>query len=77
MWCKKRHQVVLAILRPVFSLYYALFFGCKVKKEALPESGAVIVANHVTTLDPVLLALKFDKLAYFMTSKHVFQNRWI
>jgi len=77
MWYKKRHQVVLKILGPIFSLYYRIFFGCKIKKEKLPDTGAVIISNHVTTLDPVLVAIQFDKLAYFMTSKHVFQNRWI
>jgi 1-acyl-sn-glycerol-3-phosphate acyltransferase len=77
MWCKKRHKVVTAILRPVFYLYYALLFGCRVKKQKLPAEGAVVVCNHVTTLDPILMGLLFDKPLYYMTSKHVFQNRFI
>ncbi len=77
MWCKKRHKVIVEILRPVFSLYYALRFGCRVKKEKLPAEGAIVISNHVTTLDPVLINMLFDKPLYFMSSKHVFQNRWI
>jgi 1-acyl-sn-glycerol-3-phosphate acyltransferase len=77
MWCKKRHKVVIEILRLVFSVYYFLWFGCRVKKQKLPEGGAIVVANHVTTLDPVLVGLLFDKPLYYMTSKHVFQNRVI
>ncbi len=77
MWCKKRHKVVTAILRPIFLAYYSLWYGCRVKKERLPAEGAIVICNHVTTLDPVLIGLKFDKPLYYMTSKHVFQNRWI
>jgi len=77
MWCKKRHKFVTGILRFVFSIYYFLWFGCRVKKQKLPDEGAVVIANHVTTLDPVLMGLLFDKPLYYMTSKHVFQNRFI
>lgn len=77
MWCKKRHKVVVEILRPVFSLYYAIRFGCRVKKEKLPEEGAIVIANHVTTLDPVLVGMLFNKPLYYMSSKHIFQNRFL
>lgn len=77
MWCKKRYPIVTAILRPIFTVYYYLQFRCSVKKEKLPDEGAVIISNHVTTLDPVLIGLKFDKPVYYMSSKHIFQNRWI
>lgn len=77
MWCKKWHPIVLTILRPIFTAYYYLAFGCKFKKEKLPEEGAIVISNHVTTLDPVLINMKFNKLLYFMTSKHVFQNRFL
>ena len=77
MWCKKRHKIVTAILRPVFFLYYALWFGCRIKKQKLPAEGAIVVCNHVTTLDPVLMGLLFDKPLYYMTSKHVFQNPFV
>ena len=77
MVCKKRYRIVTEILRPFFALYYLLQFNCRVKKEKLPEEGAVILCNHVTTLDPVLIGLKFNKPVFYMTSKHVFQNRWL
>ncbi len=77
MWCKKRHKFITEILRFVFSIYYFLWFGCRIKKQKLPEEGAIVVCNHVTTLDPVLMGLLFDKPLYYMTSKHVFQNRFI
>ena len=77
MWCKKRHKFVTEILRFVFSIYYFFGFGCRVKKQKLPEEGAIVIANHVTTLDPVLIGMLFDKPLYYMTSKHVFQNRFI
>jgi 1-acyl-sn-glycerol-3-phosphate acyltransferase len=77
MWRKKRHKVVIEILRVIFSVYYFFLFKCRVKKQKLPDEGAVVISNHVTTLDPVLMGMLFDKPLYYMTSKHVFQNRFI
>lgn len=77
MWSKKWHPIVIALLRPIFMAYYYLGFGCRIKREKLPAEGAIVISNHVTTLDPVLINMKFDKLLYFMTSKHVFQNRFL
>lgn len=77
MWCKRRHAVVTAILRLIFKPYYLLQFNCRVKAERLPEGGALVVCNHTTTLDPVLVGLKFDKPLYYMASKHIFHNRFI
>lgn len=77
MWCKKRHTVVTAILRLIFTPYYLIQFNCRVKAERVPEGGALIVCNHTTNLDPVLVGLKFNKPLYYMCSKHLFQNRFI
>lgn len=77
MWCKTRHKVITELLRPFLYLYYAFRFGCWVKKQKLPKEGAIVVSNHVTTLDPVLMGLLFDKPLYYMTSKHVFQNPFV
>lgn len=72
-----RYRIVTEILRVIFTVYHFLQFRCRVKKEKLPQEGAVILCNHVTTLDPILVGLKFNKPVFYMTSKHVFQNRWI
>ena len=77
MWCKTRHKIITEFLRPFLWVYYALRFRCCVKKEKLPKEGAIIISNHVTTLDPVLIGLKFNKPLYYMTSKHIFQNKRI
>lgn len=75
MWCKTRHKIITEFLRPFFWVYYALRFRCPVKKQKLPAEGAVVIANHVTTLDPVLIGLLFNRPLYYMTSKHIFQNK--
>jgi len=77
MWRKKRHKVVIEILRMIFSVYYFFLFNCRVKKQKLPDEGAIVISNHVTTLDPILIGMLFDRPLYYMTSKHIFQNRWI
>lgn len=77
MWCKTRHKVITEILRPFLYLYYALRFGCWIKKQKLPKEGAIVISNHVTTLDPIVMGLLFNKPLYYMTSKHVFQNPFV
>ena len=62
---------------PVFKAYYFLRYSTTIQHAKLPEEGAVVIANHVTTLDPVLIAMKFRDPIYFMASKHIFQNRII
>lgn len=77
MWCNKRHRIVYKILMPLFNAYYLLRYNTTIQPAALPKEGAVVIANHVTTLDPVLMGMKFREPIYFMASKHIFQNRLI
>lgn len=77
MWCKKRHYVVTAILRPILKLFFRLKYNCRVSSENLPKQGTIILCNHTMTLDPILVSLKFRQPIYYMTSKHVFQNRFV
>ena len=42
------------------------------------EGPCLIVANHVTTWDPLLLALSFpDKPIRFVASEHIFRRGWV
>ena len=46
--------------------------------ENLPESGGLIIAsNHVSYLDPAVLAASLNKKIYFLTKKEIFKNTFI
>jgi len=46
--------------------------------ENLPQSGGLIIAsNHVSYLDPAVLAASLNKKIYFLTKKEIFKNTFI
>jgi len=46
--------------------------------ENLPESGGLIIAsNHVSYLDPAVLAASSKRKIYFITKKEVFKNSFV
>lgn len=74
MWHKKRHSIITAILRPFFKLYFKIAYKCKIKRTKAPKEGAIILANHSTTLDPFICGSIFDKPLYYMASKDLFDH---
>ena len=69
-----RHSVVWAILRPPVRLFLKLKFGytCTVAKD-LPENY-IVLSNHVTDYDPLLVGASFPRQMYFVASEHI--GRW-
>jgi len=46
--------------------------------ENLPESGGFIIAsNHVSYLDPAVLAASLNRKIYFITKKEIFKNTFV
>jgi len=62
-----------AILRPFFFLAY----NYRVTgRENMPENGAYIVcANHISALDPILIALALPNKMHFMAKAELFRNK--
>ena len=69
-----RHQIIWSILRPPLSLFLKLKFKYtyKVAKD-LPENY-IVLSNHTTDYDCLLLALCFPKFMHYVASEHV--ARW-
>ena len=76
-WCKFRHKVVTFIFRPVFMVLFFFKFNLKYKREKLPKEGALILCNHTMAFDPFIVGCKFNKPLYYMTSKDLFQNKFV
>lgn len=77
MWIKKRHSFIVALLRPVFNLFYRIKYKCKIKAVKVPSEGSVIICNHVTSMDPFMVGLKFNKPLYYMASNDLFQHYFL
>jgi 1-acyl-sn-glycerol-3-phosphate acyltransferase len=57
------------LLRILFSVFFWRVEGT----ENLPkEGGVLLVANHVSAIDPIFLALAVDRQVHFMAKKEIF-----
>ncbi len=75
----KKHKLVIAIIRPIGFLFAKLKFNFKfkkAKKEELPENY-IVLSNHVTDYDPILVGLSFPNQMYFVASEHITRWGWI
>lgn len=70
----KRHKLFYEIFRPVVALFLRLRFGYRYEKaENLPENY-IVLANHTTDWDALMVASAFKKQMYFVASEHI--ARW-
>ncbi|MBQ4570183.1 MAG: 1-acyl-sn-glycerol-3-phosphate acyltransferase [Bacilli bacterium] len=74
MWCKRRHKIVTAIFRPVFKLHFKLKYNLDVKVYKELNYPALILSNHVTSLDPFIVGSFFKQPLYYMASTDLFQH---
>ncbi|MBQ7352211.1 MAG: 1-acyl-sn-glycerol-3-phosphate acyltransferase [Clostridia bacterium] len=69
-----RHRVLYKILRPLVAGFVKCKFGYKYKKaKDLPDTY-IVLSNHVTDYDPLLVCSSFSKQMYFVASEHI--TRW-
>lgn len=70
----KRHHFFYWLLWPLVVLFLRLKFGYRAEKpQNLPDTYLVL-ANHTTDWDPVLVGAGFRKMMYFVGSEHI--ARW-
>lgn len=71
-----RHKVVWHVLRPPVALFLRIKFGytsCRAKTRDLPENY-IVLANHATDYDPLMVATSFRRQMYCVGSEHI--SRW-
>ncbi|MGB6370283.1 MAG: lysophospholipid acyltransferase family protein [Atribacterota bacterium] len=68
-----------SIARAIAWVILKIFWQMKVEGfENIPKEGAVIIAsNHVSYLDPAVLAASLNRKIYFITKKEVFKNGFV
>ncbi|HHV62202.1 MAG TPA: 1-acyl-sn-glycerol-3-phosphate acyltransferase [Firmicutes bacterium] len=66
-----------SIIRFIFLIILMVFFRMKVEgHENVPERGPVIlVANHVSLLDPIVVGCALKRRVWFMAKAELFRNR--
>ena len=70
----RKHELVYQLLLPLVKGFLKIKFGYKWKKaENLPENY-IVLSNHVTDYDPLLVGVSFPKQMYFVASEHI--TRW-
>ena len=70
----KRHKYFYEIFRPLVYLILKIKFGYRCEKpKDLPENY-IVLANHVTDWDALMVASAFKKQMYFVASEHI--ARW-
>lgn len=68
----KMYNIAVPIAKLIMSLKYKLRYE---GKENLPKTGAYIVsANHLTSFDPVLLAMNSGRVIHFMAKYETFEK---
>ena len=70
----KRHVAIYRILRPLAALFIHVRFRFRSEKPKNLPKQYMLLSNHATDYDPVLIASAFPEHMYFMGSEHI--ARW-
>ena len=74
---KKRHRFWFFIVRPIaYIIGWIYHFKAHVYK-LKANNPCLILSNHQAALDPIFLALCFNKPIYFVSSDHIFHKGFI
>ncbi len=71
-----KHKIIWHLLRPPVALFLKIKFGytsCRVKTRDLPDNY-IVLANHATDFDPLMVATSFRRQMYCVGSEHI--SRW-
>ena len=70
----KRHKFLYYFFRNLTGPFVKLYMGYRCTGEKRAYTPAIIIANHNTDLDPVLVALGVPGPMYFVASEHVLRK---
>ena len=76
-WMRKRHQVVLCLLRLVFRPLAFFIWGFRYKKLPDLKNPHLIFCNHQTVWDQFLLGMMCSNKTYFVMTDDVFSVRFV
>ena len=77
-WVRRRHKILLEILRPLIGTYTKLKYGIRVDPFR-EENGRqyLVVMNHQTAFDQFFISMAFRQPVYFIASEDIFSMGWV
>lgn len=73
----RRHQGVWNFFWYFTAPFFKLIYSYKCKAAPKIKGPYLVISNHTTELDCVLVGLSFKKQMYFVASEHVYRKGWI
>lgn len=67
---KFRHKLLYKLLRPLVILFLKIKFNFKYKKVKV-KGNYILLSNHATDFDPLMVASSCPKQTYFVASEHI------
>lgn len=71
---RNRHKIIWAIVRPLIMVFLWIKFGYTFKRAKNLPSNYIVLSNHATDYDPLMVATSLPRLTYFVASEHI--ARW-
>ena len=71
------HRAVFFVLRYTAARFIKRRMRYSYEKKKGPNAPSIIISNHNTDLDPVLVAMSYSKHMYFLASEHAFRKGFV
>ncbi len=69
-----QQKIRFALLRPLVALFLKCVFGYQYTKAENLPSSYIVLSNHTTDFDPLLVGVSFSRPMFFVASEHI--ARW-
>lgn len=73
----RRHQGIWNFFWYITAPFFKLIYSYKCKIAPKIKGPYLVISNHTTELDCVLVGMSFRKQMYFVASEHVYRKGWI
>jgi len=73
---KKRHDFIFRLAWLIFRRSFARKFNFEYENIKVDSSPYIVISNHLTNWDPVLIGLSFGKSMYYVATDQIFRMGW-
>ena len=76
MWIKRRHKLIFKVLKGPFKIFLKIKYNYKAINVKLEKKPYLILSNHLTTMDPFMVAASFSRPIYYITNADLFSSKY-